>query len=49
MSALWTGPAALLFGSFLFAGANVLAKVVYWRGVSQVSLFIMRGLAVYVL
>ena len=43
------GPATLLLGALFFASANIAAKAVYWRGVSQLSLFLIRGLVVYTL
>ena len=44
---LW--PAVLTTGALFFALGNVLAKAVYGNGVTQVSLFVVRGIAVYLL
>ena len=41
------GAVAMLIGSFLFAGCNVLAKWIYGHGASQTALFCVRGLIVY--
>ena len=41
------GVFALLIGSFLFAGCNVLAKWIYGHGASQTALFCVRGVIVY--
>ena len=43
------GCVSLLVGASLFASANVLAKAIYGRGASLVSLFLVRGVAVYLL
>lgn len=37
----------MLVGAFFFASANVLAKSIYWRGMSQVALFLVRGVVVF--
>ena len=44
-----TAIAVLLSGAFVFAGCNVLAKVLYLAGTSQAALFIIRGAAVFLL
>lgn len=41
------GPLMMLGGAFLFAGSHVIAKAAYARGLSQVALFVLRGLVIY--
>ena len=43
------GPIIILAGAFLFAAANITAKTVYMHGVSVLSLFIVRGIVVYLM
>lgn len=43
------GQAAIIVASFFFAATNNIAKLLYWRGATEVSLFLLRGIFVYAL
>ena len=43
------GSALVVFGAFAFAGSNVLAKALYRRGMTEVTLMLLRALSVYAL
>ena len=43
------GSVNIVIGALAFAGSNVLAKVLYNRGMTEVTLFALRGASVYAL
>ena len=43
------GPLLVLTGAWAFAGANAVAKSIYQRGMSELSLFLIRSLVVYLM
>ena len=45
---MMSGPFFVLFAAFLFAAANAVAKALYLRGHTLVSVFLARCLVVYV-